>query len=206
MNNLPDISGNDSAELKRLCEQSAKEVKLIGSVSAATSLEMIAHMRSLEIQLRASPAKDSAVVSPETAQLVDQWRATLMDESKVTDEDAEDLMFRIIAFANRGVSLDTKAQVRKIVAGCSNWHDIQYTIVPRIISALSRRSAGYEDGVKDSADIVKSIADRCEAESKKTDNYNYAKSLQMAALSLNNSANAIMQLLSATTKGSDETE
>ena len=53
MNNLPDISGHDSPELERLCEQSAKEVRLIGSVSAATSLEMVAHMRNPETQLRA---------------------------------------------------------------------------------------------------------------------------------------------------------
>jgi hypothetical protein len=52
MNNLPDISGDDSPELKRLCEQSAREVKLVGSVSASTSLEMIGHMRHLEEQLR----------------------------------------------------------------------------------------------------------------------------------------------------------
>lgn len=52
MNDLPDISGEDSAELKRLCEQSAREVKLAGSVSAATSLEMIGHARELEIKQR----------------------------------------------------------------------------------------------------------------------------------------------------------
>lgn len=49
---LPDISDNDSTELHRLCEQSAREVKLAGGTSAATSLEMIAHMRRLEIALR----------------------------------------------------------------------------------------------------------------------------------------------------------
>ena len=52
MNELPDISSDDSPELKRLCEQSAREVKLVGSVSASTSLEMIAHMRRLEETLR----------------------------------------------------------------------------------------------------------------------------------------------------------
>ena len=52
MSDLPDISNNDSPELKRLCEQSAREVKLVGSVSASTSLEMIAHMRQLEKTLR----------------------------------------------------------------------------------------------------------------------------------------------------------
>jgi hypothetical protein len=52
MNDLPDISAGDSPELKRLCEQSAREVKLIGSISASTSLEMIAHMRQLEETLR----------------------------------------------------------------------------------------------------------------------------------------------------------
>jgi hypothetical protein len=54
MNNLPDISGDDSPELRRLCEQSAREVKLTGSVSAATSLEMIGFMRELEIRQRAA--------------------------------------------------------------------------------------------------------------------------------------------------------
>jgi hypothetical protein len=52
MQNLSDISGDDSAELKRLCDQSAKEVRLVGSISAATGLEMVAHMRSLEIAIR----------------------------------------------------------------------------------------------------------------------------------------------------------
>jgi hypothetical protein len=52
MNDLPDISGDDSPELKRLCEQSAREVKLAGFVSAATSLEIIGFMRELEIKQR----------------------------------------------------------------------------------------------------------------------------------------------------------
>src|ERR1043165_8676995 len=52
MTDLPDVSGSDSPELKRLCEQSVREVKLIGSVSASTSLEMIAYMRQLEETLR----------------------------------------------------------------------------------------------------------------------------------------------------------
>jgi len=53
INNSPDISCDDSSELKRLCEQSAREVKLVGSVPASTSLEMVAHMRELEIKHRA---------------------------------------------------------------------------------------------------------------------------------------------------------
>jgi hypothetical protein len=53
MNDLPDISGEDSPELKRLCEQSAREVKLVGSLSASTALEMIGLMRELEMKQRA---------------------------------------------------------------------------------------------------------------------------------------------------------
>jgi hypothetical protein len=52
LDDLPDLSGEDSPELKRLCEQSAREVKLVGCVSAAISLEMVAHMRQLEIKHR----------------------------------------------------------------------------------------------------------------------------------------------------------
>lgn len=52
INDLPDISGDDSDELKRLCDQSTREVQLTGAVSASTSLEMIAHMRELEMKLR----------------------------------------------------------------------------------------------------------------------------------------------------------
>lgn len=45
----------------------------------------------------AAPTRDAEV-------LVKQWIATLQDDSRVTDEDAEDLMFRIIAYANRAAS------------------------------------------------------------------------------------------------------
>ena len=52
MNALPDISGQDSGVLKFFTEQTAKEIKTLGGVSASKSLQMIGHMRSLEMQLR----------------------------------------------------------------------------------------------------------------------------------------------------------
>lgn len=55
MNDLPDISGNDSEQLKRFCEVTAREIKVVGGVSAGTSLEMIAYIRELEIKLRSLP-------------------------------------------------------------------------------------------------------------------------------------------------------
>lgn len=48
MNALPDVDQKDSEKLKELSAQSAREIKILGGVSAATSLEMIAYMRQLE--------------------------------------------------------------------------------------------------------------------------------------------------------------
>jgi len=68
MNDLPNVSGDDSPELKRLCEQSTREVKLVGSVSASTSLEMVAYLRQLEAEAR--KARHS------TAQWTDEFPTT----------------------------------------------------------------------------------------------------------------------------------
>lgn len=48
MNAQPDISVSDSPRLRELCRLTAMEVKAVGSVSAATSLGMIAYIRELE--------------------------------------------------------------------------------------------------------------------------------------------------------------
>jgi hypothetical protein len=48
MSALPDVDQEDSEKLKELSAQSAREIKILGGVSAATSLEMIAYMRQLE--------------------------------------------------------------------------------------------------------------------------------------------------------------
>lgn len=48
MNEQPDISANDSPRLKELCRVTAMEIKAVGGVSAATSLEMIGYIRELE--------------------------------------------------------------------------------------------------------------------------------------------------------------
>lgn len=47
-------------------------------------------------QLLTDAAKPSGARDAEA--LVKEWIETLQDDSRVTDEDAEDLMFRIIAF------------------------------------------------------------------------------------------------------------
>ena len=48
MNTRPDISADDSPRLKDLCRVTATEIKAVGGVSAATSLEMIGYIRELE--------------------------------------------------------------------------------------------------------------------------------------------------------------
>ena len=51
MNNLPDISGQDSETLQYFSRTTAKELK-VGGVTAGTSIQMIGYIRSLEMQLR----------------------------------------------------------------------------------------------------------------------------------------------------------
>lgn len=48
MNSLPDISLHDSQKLRELSARTAREIKAVGGVSAATSLEMIGYIRELE--------------------------------------------------------------------------------------------------------------------------------------------------------------
>lgn len=54
MNSLPDISREDSPRLQEFCRVTATEVKAVGGVGAATSLEMIGYIRELEMRLRAN--------------------------------------------------------------------------------------------------------------------------------------------------------
>ena len=58
MNDLPDVSGNDSPTLARLSRTTANEIKFAGGVSAATSLETIGYIRRLEGKLRAARVQD----------------------------------------------------------------------------------------------------------------------------------------------------
>lgn len=51
MNALPDISGNDSERLRKFMRITALEIKAVGGVGAATSLEMIGYIRELEMKL-----------------------------------------------------------------------------------------------------------------------------------------------------------
>lgn len=53
-----------------------------------------------ELKTAAATSSPTAAESSSAQTLVYQWIATLQDESRVTDEDAEDLTFRIIAFAS----------------------------------------------------------------------------------------------------------
>jgi hypothetical protein len=48
MNQLPDISDGDSERLQGFTRMTAVEIKAVGSVGAATSLEMIGYIRGLE--------------------------------------------------------------------------------------------------------------------------------------------------------------
>lgn len=47
----PDISGNDSARLQGFVRITSIEIKAVGGVGAATSLEMIGYIRELEHRL-----------------------------------------------------------------------------------------------------------------------------------------------------------
>lgn len=105
----------------------------------------------------ATPTKDSAVVSPkDAAELVEQWRGTLTDESKVSNDDGEDLMFRIIAFANRGASTDTEAKAREAAEELRDWlrtgdGEVDGNAIKEVAAIIEkhmRRSAGFEDGVR----------------------------------------------------------
>jgi hypothetical protein len=60
MNNLPDISEHDSPRLREFMRITAVEIKAVGGVGAATSLEMIGYIRELESQLRAKTAATEA--------------------------------------------------------------------------------------------------------------------------------------------------
>lgn len=51
MNALPDISQNDSERLQGFTRTTAVEIKAVGGVGAATSLEMIGYIRELEHRL-----------------------------------------------------------------------------------------------------------------------------------------------------------
>jgi DNA-directed RNA polymerase subunit RPC12/RpoP len=51
MSAQPDVSEEDSDRLREFCRVTAMEVKAVGSVSAATSLEMIGYIRELEWKL-----------------------------------------------------------------------------------------------------------------------------------------------------------
>jgi len=47
--------------------------------------------------------------------------------------------------ARHAVSNDEdRAAARKVVEGCTNWHEIEYTIVPRIAAALAAERAKVE--------------------------------------------------------------
>lgn len=48
MNAQPDISANDSQRLRELCRVTAMEIKAVGGVGAATTLEMVGYIRELE--------------------------------------------------------------------------------------------------------------------------------------------------------------
>lgn len=52
MNELPDISHGDSERLRGFTRMTAVEIKAVGGVGAATSLEMIGYIRELEQKLR----------------------------------------------------------------------------------------------------------------------------------------------------------
>lgn len=51
MNALPDISNNDSERLRGFVRMTATEIKAVGGIGAATSLEMIGYIRELEHKL-----------------------------------------------------------------------------------------------------------------------------------------------------------
>lgn len=65
MNAQPDVSGNDSERLRGFCRMTTIEVKAVGMVSAATSLEMIGYMRELEWKLAAQSSTSDVFNNPE---------------------------------------------------------------------------------------------------------------------------------------------
>lgn len=62
--------------------------------------ELIAEQPAAAAPTPSQPARDAGI-------LVKQWIATLQDESHVTDEDAEDLVLRIIAFKPFSTAAET---------------------------------------------------------------------------------------------------
>lgn len=87
MNAQPDVSGNDSERLQGFCRMTTVEVKAVGMVSAATSLEMIGYIRELEWKL--TQRLSASGVDGQASSLQSSSSSTPRDTEVVaSDEDA----------------------------------------------------------------------------------------------------------------------
>ena len=85
MTALPDISQNDSERLRGFMRVTAVEIKAVGGVGAATSLEMIGYMRELERHLSSRDTETRQVLEGLHNGINDCWCPTEHQEDKHSD-------------------------------------------------------------------------------------------------------------------------